>query len=116
VRQKPLGVGSPARRQRRKVRRFRANAVRIDRLAAAERNDELLHSCSERSSFRVIGVARDRIDHRDLFDREVGDDLDLLVVHDQHFLDAHAVTEALAASRAQIIPALISIGWSSDQI
>jgi hypothetical protein len=30
-------------RQRRKVRRFRANAVRIDRLAAAERNDELLH-------------------------------------------------------------------------
>src|SRR3989442_15814818 len=48
------------------------------------------------ASFHVIAVARDRIDHGDLLDREVGDDLDLLLMHDQHLLDAHAVTEALA--------------------
>src|SRR5262245_4772656 len=48
------------------------------------------------SLFHMIRVARDRIDHGDLLDREVGDDLDLLLVHDQHFLDAHAVAEALA--------------------
>src|SRR5262252_10878337 len=49
-----------------------------------------------RRSFHMVGVAGDRIDHGDLLDWEVRDDLDLLLVHDQHFLDAHAVPEALA--------------------
>src|SRR5262249_49772141 len=48
------------------------------------------------ASLHVIGVAWDGIDNGDLLDREVGDDLDLLLVHDQHFFDAHAVAEALA--------------------
>src|SRR6187549_1051891 len=47
-------------------------------------------------SFHVIAVTGDRIHHGDLLDRKVGDDLDLLLVHDQHFLDPHAVAEALA--------------------
>src|SRR6266566_3474604 len=49
----------------------------------------------------VIAVARERIDDGDLLDREVGDDLDRILVHDQHFLDAHAVAEALAVLRLQ---------------
>src|SRR6266550_2027107 len=49
----------------------------------------------------MIAVARQRIDHGDLLDREVRDDLDLSLVHDQHLLDAHAVTEALAVLRLE---------------
>src|SRR5690242_2572168 len=41
-------------------------------------------------------ISRHRIDHRDLLDREAGDDLDPVLVHDQHFLDAHAPLEFLA--------------------
>src|SRR5947209_7783718 len=44
----------------------------------------------------MIAVARQRIDHGDLLDREIGDDLDLSLVHDQHLLDAHAIAETLA--------------------
>src|SRR5690348_11892767 len=44
----------------------------------------------------MIRIARDRIDDGDLLHREVGDDLDFLLVHDQHFLYAHAIAEALA--------------------
>ena len=44
----------------------------------------------------MIGITRDRIDYGDLLNREVGDDLDFLLVHDQHLFDAHAITEALA--------------------
>src|SRR5262245_31040579 len=44
----------------------------------------------------MLAITGDWIDDRDLLDREVRDDLDLLLVHDQHFLDAHAVAEALA--------------------
>src|SRR6266568_4822631 len=53
-------------------------------------------SAKQPKSFYVIAVARQRIDNGDLFDREVRDDLDLVLLHDQHFLDAHAVTEFLA--------------------
>src|SRR6266849_7840792 len=48
------------------------------------------------SSPHVIAVARNRIDHGDLLDREVGDDLDPVRMHDQHLLDAHAPAEAMA--------------------
>src|SRR5499426_1600710 len=41
-------------------------------------------------------VPGQRIDHGDLLDREVGDDLDPVLVYDQHLLDAHAPLEALA--------------------
>src|SRR6266404_1001190 len=46
--------------------------------------------------FYVIAIAGKRVDDGDLLDREVGDDLNRILVHDQHFLDAHAVAEALA--------------------
>src|SRR5436190_5953557 len=46
--------------------------------------------CGSRAgSSYVIAVAGDRIDHRDLLHREVGDDLDPFRMHDQHLLDAH---------------------------
>src|SRR4051812_20099386 len=38
-------------------------------------------------------VAGHRIDDRDLLDREGGDDLDPVLVHDQHLLDPHAPFE-----------------------
>src|SRR5262249_7350649 len=46
--------------------------------------------------FDVIAVARQRIDDGGLLYREVGDGLDLVLVHDQHFLDTHAVAETFA--------------------
>src|ERR1700704_547251 len=42
------------------------------------------------------GVARHRIDDGDLFDREAGDDLDPVLVNDQHLFDPHAPLELLA--------------------
>src|SRR6266852_8961822 len=51
--------------------------------------------------FHMVAVAGQRVDDGDLLDREVGDDLDRILVHDQHFLDAHAVAEALAVLRLQ---------------
>src|SRR5258706_15859480 len=42
------------------------------------------------------GVAGNRVHHGDLLDREAGDDLDLVLVHDQHLLDANAPLEFLA--------------------
>src|ERR1700683_5558586 len=53
------------------------------------------------SSLHMIAVARQRIDDGDLFDREVGHDLDVLLMHDQHFLDAHAVAVFLAVLRLE---------------
>src|SRR5262249_25969128 len=49
-----------------------------------------------RRSFHMVAVAGDRNDHGDLLDRKGRDYLDLFLVHDQHSLDAHAVTETLA--------------------
>src|SRR5262245_24390359 len=54
-----------------------------------------------RTLFHMIRVTGDRIDHRDLPDREVGHDLDRILVHDQHLLDPHAVAEALAVLRLE---------------
>src|SRR5262245_17515357 len=51
---------------------------------------------ASRASLHMIAVARQRIDHGDLLDREVRHDLDRILVHDQHLLDAYAVAEALA--------------------
>src|SRR5712672_220887 len=42
------------------------------------------------------GVAGNRVHHGDLLDRETGDDLDLVLVNDQHLFDAHAPLELLA--------------------
>src|SRR5689334_8600173 len=53
------------------------------------------------NSLHVIAVAGQRIDHGDLLDRKIRDDLDVLLVHDQHFLDPHAVTESLAVLRLE---------------
>ena len=60
----------------------------------------------------MIAIARQRIDDGDLHDREIGDDLDIVLVHDQHFLDAHAVTKlfAVLVSGAEVMPSSISTG------
>src|SRR6202043_4204498 len=54
-----------------------------------------------RPLFDMIPVARQRVDDRDLLDREVGDDLDLILVDDEHLLDAHPIAELLAVLRLQ---------------
>src|SRR5258708_2769992 len=54
-----------------------------------------------RPLLHVIPIARYRVDDRDLLDREVGDDLDLVLVHDEHLLDAHPIAEFLAVLRLQ---------------
>src|SRR5260370_39866227 len=54
-----------------------------------------------RPLFDVIPVARERVDDRDLLDRKVGDDLDLILVDDEHLLDAHPIAEFLAVLRLQ---------------
>src|SRR5262249_48020306 len=48
------------------------------------------------ASSHVVAVAGQRIDNRDLLDREIGNDLDPIRMHDQHLLDAHAPAEAVA--------------------
>src|SRR6266446_1320483 len=60
------------------------------------RPERMYIACAPSTSFQVIAVARNRIDHGDLLDRKIGNDLDLLFVHDEHLLDAHAVAESLA--------------------
>src|SRR5579864_3906264 len=45
------------------------------------------------SAARQGRIPRHWIDDRDLLHREAGDDLDLVLVHDQHFLDAHTPLE-----------------------
>src|SRR5260370_20082655 len=54
-----------------------------------------------RPLFDVIPVARERVDDRDLLDRKVGDDLDLILVDDEHLLDAYPIAEFLAVLRLQ---------------
>src|SRR5262245_33988323 len=44
----------------------------------------------------VIPITGQRIDDCDLLHREVRNDLNVVLVHDQHFLDAHTVTVTLA--------------------
>src|SRR5260370_10134950 len=46
--------------------------------------------------FDVVAVTRQRIHHGDLLDGEIRHDLDVVLLHDQHFLDPHAVAETLA--------------------
>src|SRR5512143_441358 len=53
-------------------------------------------SAKRPKSLHMIAIARQWIDHRDLLHREVRHDLDVVLLHDQHLLDAHAVAEALA--------------------
>src|SRR6266566_1702586 len=74
----------------------RASSCNLTKSGSPLRHDALAPVIRSTASLHVIGVAGDRIDHGDLLNREVGDDLDLLLVHDQHLFDAHPVTEALA--------------------
>src|SRR5215475_4664941 len=46
-------------------------------------------------SLHMISITRQWIDNRDLLHREVRHDLNVVLLHDQHFLDANAVTESL---------------------
>src|SRR4029078_10963530 len=56
----------------------------------------LVRSAKPPTSLYLIPRARQRIDDCDLLHREVRHDLDIVLVHDQHFLDAHAIAVALA--------------------
>src|SRR5580693_8804170 len=76
------------------LRRAQHYGSRSPGLAAARRPGDDAEQSS--ASLHMIAVARQWIDHSDLFDREVGHDLDVLLVYDQHFLDTHAVTVFLA--------------------
>src|SRR5215470_4688944 len=53
------------------------------------------------TSLHVVAVARQRVDDGNLLHREIGNDLDSVLVHDQHLLDAHAVAELLAVLRLE---------------
>src|SRR5215471_13860680 len=46
-------------------------------------------------SLHMISITRQRVDNRDLLHGEVRHDLNVVLLHDQHFLDTHAVTESL---------------------
>ena len=48
------------------------------------------------TSLYMVPIAGQRVDDCDLLHREVRNDLDVVLLHDQHFLDAHAISEALA--------------------
>src|SRR5262249_58828871 len=52
-------------------------------------------------SSHMIAITRQRINDRDLLDREVRDDLDRVFVHDQHFFDAHAIVKFLPVLRLE---------------
>src|SRR5207247_10460042 len=49
-----------------------------------------------RSTAGESGIARHRVDHGDSLDRKAGDDLDFVLVHDQHLFDPHAPLVFLA--------------------
>src|SRR2546426_10439018 len=54
-----------------------------------------------RSRLPVTRISRHRIDHGYLLDREIRDDLDSILVHDQHLLDPHAPLMRLAVLRLE---------------
>src|SRR6478752_3201722 len=93
---KPPGVGNPACVSAARLAAF--GPVSSGSVAAAAASGT---TKSDIRSLHVIPIARQRIDHGDLLDREVGDDLDAVLLDDQHFLDAHAVTKALAVLRLE---------------
>src|SRR5215469_14767764 len=112
--QNPPGVGSPACAS---AARFAALGPTQDRSVALPRGRTnavmqtsfgrgAAHSLSPRGGERwisphVIAVSRQRIDDGDLLDREIRNDLDGILVHDQHFLDAYAVMEFLPVLRLE---------------
>jgi hypothetical protein len=51
------------------------------------------------TSSHVIAVAGQWIDNRNLLHRKIGDDLDGIFVHDQHFLDPHTIVEFFSVLR-----------------
>src|SRR5262245_12104710 len=64
------------------------------------------------TSLHMIPIAGQRIDDCDLLHREVRHNLDVALVHDQHFLDAHAVAVALAVLRLEReCHALLDLDW-----
>src|SRR5262249_56000967 len=94
--QNPSGIGSPA-----SPRRARFAALGPKRPASAASAAEMgtIRECMrERRWLRlpVTRIPRHRIDHGDLLDGKVRDDLDPVLVHDQHLLDAHAPLMRLA--------------------
>src|SRR6478752_4734475 len=56
-------------------------------------------SANRPKSLHVVSVTRQRINNCDLLHGEVRHDLDLVLLHDQHFLDADAVAEAFSVLR-----------------
>src|SRR3954471_4332157 len=60
-------------------------------IAAVSSNNE-----TASMSLHMIAIAGKRIHDSDLLHREIGDDLDRILVHDQHLLDADPVAEFLA--------------------
>src|SRR5262245_52877833 len=72
-----------------------------DPRVAAPRAGPGMTSATWPKSLHMIPIAGQRIDDRDLLHREVRHDLDVVLVHDQHFLDAHAIAVALAVLRLE---------------
>src|ERR1700686_5443723 len=106
--QKPPGVGKPARASTARFAAFaptrsgsvaagaeRGRMKRVMQLSAlpGSRRTPSPRLRGETKSPHVIAVARERIDDGNLFDREIGDDFDRVLVHDQHFLNAPSVME-----------------------
>src|SRR2546423_14959409 len=95
--QNPSGMGKPACPRR---ARFAALGPNRSASAASADVDGTMSECMDilqvDLGLSIGGIPGHRIDHGDLLDREIGDDLDAILVHDQHLLDAHAPLMRLA--------------------
>src|ERR1700681_201643 len=100
--QKPSGIGKPA-----CPRRARVAALGPNRSASTASADvdgtmsECIDILQVDLGLSISGIPGHGIDHGDLLDREIGDDLDAILVHDQHLLDAHAPLMRLAVLRLE---------------
>src|SRR6202790_5336746 len=100
--QKPSGMGKPAYPRR---ARFAALGPNRSASAASADVDGTMSECIDilqvDLGLSIGGIPGHRADHGDLLDRESGDDLDAILVHDQHLLDAHAPLMRLAVLRLE---------------
>src|SRR5262245_12193761 len=87
-----------ARRRKRRCSRDRRSELPGGYSATARRQDRRLGgpAVAAAQSSHMVAIARNRVDHGDLFDWKIGHDLYLVVVNDQHLLDTDAIAEALA--------------------
>src|SRR5580704_17858867 len=101
VNAKSVGDGQTRLTHTREIRSLRAKPSGVGGFGSRERKYKSMHVGLRAGPLAVVGISRHGIHYRDLFHREIGNNLHAVFVDDQHFFNMNAPLKGLPMLRLE---------------